>query len=391
MGFEVGAARDPDSCHHGVEVSSLKAWPVLGIGIIQAVLLVAHWFIYRTWIDFWFPLDAAWKQDLRIAVIALSFTFVLSALLGFRYSNPAIRLVYIFSAVWLGIANYLFLAALLCWPLELVTRLAPIDPPMPYVAGPLFVLALLAALFGLLNARWIRLRRVTVRLPNLPASWRGRTAALASDLHLGNLNGTRFGRRIVARIARLQPDIVFIPGDFYDGSGADPDRLAAPFRELNPPLGTYYVTGNHEEFGDPAHYTGAIARAGIRVLANEKAIVDGVSILGIPWGDSTYPGRVKNTLENLHPGSGEPAILLLHAPLRLPIVEQAGVNLQLSGHTHKGQLFPFTWLTRRIFGKFTYGLQRFGSLAVYTSSGAGTWGPPMRLGTAPEIVQMTFE
>ncbi len=369
----------------------MKAWPILGIAIIQAFLLAAHWFIYRTWIDFWFPLGPASSMLLRTAVLVLPFVFVLSALLGFRFSNRTIRVAYGFSAIWLGVANYLFLAALLCWPLGFVSRLAPVDPPMPYVAGPLFALALLAALYGLLNARWIRLRHVTVRLPNLPESWRGRTAALASDLHLGNLNGIRFGRRIAARIARLKPDIVFIPGDFYDGSGADPDRLAAPFRELNPPLGTYYVTGNHEEFGNPAHYTEAIARAGIRVLANEKAVVDGVSILGIPWGDSTYPIRVKNTLENLHPGPGEPSILLLHAPLRLPLVEQAGVSLQLSGHTHKGQLFPFTWLTRRIFGKFTYGLHWFGSLAVYTSSGAGTWGPPMRLGTAPEIVQMTFE
>ena len=369
----------------------MKAWPVLGIGIVQAILLIAHWFIYRTFIDFWLPLDAAWKQDLRIAVVALSFTFVISALLGFRFSNPAIRVVYTGSAIWLGAANFLFLAALLCWPLDLLFHVVPVDPPMAYIAGLLFALAILAALYGLVNARWIRLRRITVCLPNLPASWRGRTAALASDLHLGNLNGVSFGRRIAASIARLKPDIVFFPGDFYDGSGADPDRLAAPFRDLNPPLGTYYVTGNHEEFGNPAHYTEAIARAGIRVLANEKAVVDGVAILGIPWGDSTYPIRVKAALDKLHPGPNEPAILLLHAPLRLPIVEQAGVSLQLSGHTHKGQLFPFTWLTRRIFGKFTYGLQRFGSLAVYTSSGAGTWGPPMRIGTAPEIVEMTFE
>ena len=369
----------------------MKAWPVLGIGIIQAILLIAHWFIYRTFIDFWSPLDAAWKQDLSIAILALSFTFVISALLGFRFSNPVIRAVYTASAIWLGAANFLFLAALLCWPLDLVFRVVPVDPPMPYVTGLLFALAILAAVYGLVNARWIRLRRLTVRLPNLPDSWRGRTAAMASDLHLGNLNGVGFGRRIATSIARLKPDIVFLPGDFYDGSGADPDRLAAPFRELKPPLGIYYVTGNHEEFGNPAHYTEAIARAGIRVLANEKADVDGVTILGIPWGDSTFPIRVKATLDKLHPGADEPAILLLHAPLRLPIVEQAGVSLQLSGHTHKGQLFPFTWLTRRIFGKFTYGLQRFGSLAVYTSSGAGTWGPPMRIGTAPEIVEIIFE
>ena len=113
--------------------------------------------------------------------------------------------------------------------------------------------------------------------------------------------------------------------------------------------------------------------------------------LGVPYGDSTCPIRLRATLEGLHLDPGQASILLNHVPNRLPIVEQAGVSLQLSGHTHGGQIFPFNWLTRRVFGKFTYGLQRFGELQVYTSSGAGTWGPPMRVGTHPEIVLITFK
>ncbi len=256
--------------------------------------------------------------------------------------------------------------------------------------GLLLGASVLVSCYGILNARWVRLRRIDVALPNLPDSWRGRRAVLTSDLHLGNLNGLAFSRRITAMIARLNPDIVFLPGDLFDGSGADPDRLVTPFRQLKPPLGIFYVTGNHEEFGHADHYTLPIARAGIRVLANVKVMVDGVAILGIPYRDSTYPMRVKATLDSVRAEDGNPAILLLHAPTRLPIVEKAGVSLQLSGHTHNGQLFPFTWLTRRVFGKFTYGLQRFRSLTVYTSSGAGTWGPPMRVGTTPEIVEIRF-
>jgi hypothetical protein len=82
--------------------------------------------------------------------------------------------------------------------------------------------------------------------------------------------------------------------------------------------------------------------------------------------------------------------LLSHSPRALPIAEDAGISLQLSGHTHGGQIFPFTWFTERIFGEYTYGLKRFGELMVYTSSGAGTWGPPMRVGTQPEIVLIQF-
>jgi uncharacterized protein len=369
----------------------LKAWPVLGITIIQAILLLAHWFIYSTWIDFWHPLTPPLALALRAAVIPLAISFVVAALLGFRFSNPAVRAFYTLASVWLGIANYLFFAAVLCWVVYFPLRALGLDPDRPLIAALLYGLALLVSVYGVLNVRRIRRRRVTIRLANLPRSWRGRTAVVASDLHLGNLNGLGFSRRIAAMVGDLKPDIVFIPGDLFDGSGADPDRLAAPFRELSPPLGIYYVTGNHEEFGDPAHYTQAIARAGIRVLHNEKVMADGVAILGIPWGDSTFPIRVKATLERLRTGPDQASILLLHAPTRLPMVEQAGVSLQLSGHTHKGQLFPFTWLTRRVFGKFTYGLNRFGALTVYTSSGAGSWGPPMRVGTNPEVVQITFE
>jgi hypothetical protein len=212
-----------------------------------------------------------------------------------------------------------------------------------------------------------------------------------SDLHLGNVNGLGFSRRLAATAARLSPDIVFLPGDIFDGTRADSDRLAAPLLAIAPPLGFYFTSGNHEEYGGESHYAEAMTRAGIRVLANERVTVDGLHILGVPYGDSGYPIRLRAFLESLELAEGEASILLNHVPNRLPIVEQAGVSLQISGHTHGGQIFPFTWITRRAFGKFTYGLQQFGALQVYTSSGAGTWGPPMRVGTRPEMVLLTFE
>lgn len=133
-----------------------------------------------------------------------------------------------------------------------------------------------------------------------------------------------------------------------------------------------------------------MTRAGIRVLANEAVNVDGVQIAGVLYQDSTHIIRMKAFLDGLNLDRTQPSILLNHAPTRLPIVEQVGVSLQLSGHTHGGQFIPFTWLTRRIFGPFTSGLHRFGALQVYTSTGAGTWGPPIRVGSAAELVVFTF-
>ena len=330
---------------------------------------------------------------LRVVLTLLAFSFAPAALLSFRYSNPLLSFFYQSAVIWLGFLNFLFFSAVLSWPVWAAIWLAGMHSPAvrPWVSGVLSGMAVMAGVYGLFNARWIRIRQLPVRLPYLPESWRGRKAVVISDLHLGNVNGVRFCRRMVKMARHIRPDIVFLPGDLFDGVKGDLDGLLAPFRELKPPLGIYFSSGNHEEFGDPAHYLEPIARAGIRVLNNERVTVDGVHIAGVSYRDSTYPVRVKALLEGMRLNSGHASILLHHAPTRLPLAERAGVSLQISGHTHCGQVFPYNLLTYRIFGKFTYGMNRFGGLQVYTSSGAGTWGPPMRVGTHPEIVALEFE
>ena len=373
----------------------MKAWPILAIAVLQGILLMAHWFLYRTWIDFWGPLSLTGALELQAALFVLALSFIFAALLGFRFSNPLVTLIYRVAAVWLGLLNFFFLAACLCWLTEFALRITPLAPSLPHyrpmIAVAFFSLALLAVFYGLLNARWVRVRFVPVQLSNLPEAWSGRTAMLVSDLHLGHVRGLHFSRRIAAHAERLQPDIILIPGDLFDGSEADPASLIAPLKALAPPFGTFFSSGNHDEFGKSAHYTAALTEAGIRVLANERVTIEGLQIVGITYTESVSPLHLRIFLESLRLAEGEASILLNHVPNRLPIVESAGVSLQLSGHTHGGQVFPFTWFTRRAFGKFTYGLQQFGALQVYTSSGAGTWGPPMRVGTHPEIVLLQFE
>jgi predicted MPP superfamily phosphohydrolase len=367
----------------------------LGIFLIEIILLLAHWFLFHTWIAFWDAPAPAAVLALRIVLLALAFSFIAGALLSFRFNNPVIVALYRLAAVWLGFLNYFFLAACLSW-LAWYAWLAlgfSANPAAarPLIAGVLAAAAFLLGVYGLLNARRIRIRRIAITLPGLPQSWRGRRAILLSDLHLGNINRAGFARRLVAMASALQPHIVFIPGDLFDGTAADLHQLANPFKELKPPFGVYFSTGNHEEFAGKEHYLEAAARAGMKVLNNQKVTVDGLHIAGVPFGDSTSPIRLRATLEGMHLDPGEASILLNHMPSRLPIVERAGVSLQLSGHTHGGQLFPFNLPTRRVFGRFTWGLHKFGNLQVYTSTGAGTWGPPMRVGTHPEIVLLTFE
>lgn len=372
----------------------MKAWPLLALVIVQGVLFAAHLFFAHTWIAFFPFLAPVAAHALRISVLALSFSFLAASLLNFRHSNWFVSSFYMLASVWLGFANYFFLGACLLWPLWYLARaLGASDDPLvrPLLAGSFVAIGISATVYGLINARNIRERRIRVELPGLPQQWRGRRAVLMSDLHLGNINNESFCRKVAAIAAHHNPDVVFIPGDLYDGSTARLDELIAPLKDLKPRFGIFFSSGNHEEFHDPGDYLAAIRKAGIRVLANERVTIDGLHILGINYHEATFPLRVRTTLESLSPGAGEPSILLNHAPVRLPIVEQAGIALQLSGHTHGGQFFPYTFLTRRIFGPFTHGLNQMGKLQVYTSTGAGTWGPPIRIGSAPEIVVLEFE
>ncbi len=341
---------------------------------------------------FW-RLNPATAWPVGGALVLLSVSFVAAALLGYRYSNGFVSFIYKIAAVWLGLLNFLFWAACLSWAVDFGVRLGGAGgeaAARPWIAGTLFGLAFAAGIYGLLNARNIRERRVTVKLPNLPEAWRGRTALLVSDLHLGNVNGAGFARRIANVARRLNPAAVFIAGDLFDGSKVDAGRVAAPLFELAESMGIYFCGGNHEEFGDAAEYTAALIRGGIHVLHNKRVDVDGLQVIGVSYSDANYPAQLKIFLDSLGLADGPASVLLNHVPHRLGIVEQAGVSLQLSGHTHGGQMVPFTWLTRRVFREFTYGLQGFGKLQVFTSSGAGTWGPPMRVGTEPEVVLITF-
>src|SRR5665213_2283915 len=365
-----------------------RSWGLIAtISLIQGFLSLAHWFIFYTFTVF-FPMSSRGADYLGALLFVLSISFTLGALLGFRHDHSAVGWIYKIAACWLGILNFLFWAAWLCWGVDLAMRLSGRGGAEERLgtAGLLFGLAILISLYGFINARWIRERRLTVALPNLPQSWQGRTALLISDMHLGNVNGARFARRIANLARRLNPDVVFIAGDLFDGSKCEAGRLAAPLFEMNPRFGVYFCGGNHEDFGDAAAYSSALMRGGIRVLHNQHVDIDGLRVIGISYSDSHHPLRLRAYLDSLELHNGPASILLNHVPHRLPTVESSGVSLQVSGHTHGGQIFPFTLIVRRVYREFTYGLQRFGKLQVLTSSGVGTWGPPMRVGSQPEVV-----
>lgn len=360
---------------------------IIFVAIIQSVLFLAHFALYETWTF------SSTRPGLgfRIVLGCLSVSFIVGSLLAFRYTNAIVRLVYKAAAIWLGLLSFLFLAAIGAWAGFAITQVARLNVQFHPIVEVLFSIALTVGVLGLLNASCTRITRATVRLANLPEAWRGRKAALISDLHLGHVRNASFLRRMVMKILKEEPDAIFIAGDLYDGTAIDAHRAAEPLRDLAAPQGVYFVAGNHEQFGDDSTYLNAVASAGVRVLSNEKVEVDGLQIVGVPYRNATHQNGFASVLRGVGLDRDRPSILLVHAPDHPEIAEAAGVSLQLSGHTHLGQFIPWSWMARRVYRQFVYGLSRIGKMQVFTSSGAGTWGPPLRLGSNPEIVMLEFE
>lgn len=324
---------------------------------------------------------------LALVLGILAAGFIIANSLGFKYYNWFTRVYYTFSATWLGFFVYLFFASMVYGVIVGTTGFL-----LPQIGMTLMGLALMVSVYGVLHARKIYTQEVEVSLPNLPPRWKGRRAVWVSDLHLGQLHGPKFAKRVVEMINALPHDIVFIGGDLYDGTGApDIEELAQPLGNCKAPLGLYYVTGNHEEYGDSERFLKAIRAAGIRTLIDEMVAIDGLQVIGVDYRNASQTEAFEKILAGLSIDTTKPSILLKHEPKDLTVAQCAGVSLQISGHTHRGQQWPFEYIARLVYKGYVYGLKNFKNMQVYVSSGTGTWGPPLRVGTNCEIVVFTFK
>ncbi len=354
--------------------------------VFQSILFLAHFFLFKTLLAAFSPELNPYAWPLALLFSILAAIFLGTSLLAFRYSTTIVRVLYIPAAVWLGIFNYLFLAALAWWLLYGAAAVLNIPLPIPVAGTLLFGTALTVSIYGLINAAIPRIKRISVRLKNLPANWHERTFALISDLHLGHVRNRGFAAHLVRIINRENPHFAVIAGDLFDGTAINAERATDPFRDLHPPLGTFFCQGNHEEFRDLRPFLSAITKTGLRILDKKNVDLDGLQLLGVPYRDATHTEHLRSVLAGMAIDKTRASILITHAPDRPVVAEEAGISLQVSGHTHGGQFFPHTWFAARIYRRFVHGLSQLGALQVYTSYGVGTWGPPLRVGTYPEVV-----
>ena len=354
--------------------------------IVLSILALGHYFVYFSLLHF-LGIAAPWARVALAAVFfVLTVSFIALTILIHRTEHFFFRAAYFCSALWLGLGLNLILAFALTWVAWGSAKLFLRSPRPPLLGWAAVVAACIYSAYGVWNAGHPRVKRLAVRIRNLPPAWRGKKVAHFSDVHLGSVRRASFIARLVAMLNAERPDLVVITGDLFDGTDGHLEELAAPLNALRAPLGIYFVTGNHETYLGVQCACAALRATPVKILADEAVSLAGLQLVGVSY---PQPGQAKNlrqTLVNL-PGfdPAQPSILLYHSPVWIAQAKAAGISLQLAGHAHHGQMFPIQFISRLVYGRYYYGLHLEGDYILYTSGGAGTWGPPLRTGNHPEV------
>jgi predicted MPP superfamily phosphohydrolase len=365
---------------------------LLFFAVALSVLFLSHYFIYYSILHFFGVTGRGSKALLTVILFLLPASFIASSILARWVGNRISTVLYFSSALWLGMGVTLMMFFLLAWASWGVAKLSALRPNPAAFGYAVVALACLYTAYGVWNAYHPRTSDLSVRIKNLPPEWRGKKVVQLSDVHLGRVLGAGFLQELVERINAENPSIVFITGDLFDGIDGRLDDLVGPLNAIRAPLGIYYVTGNHETYLGVDRAYAALKKTQVRILADEMVVINGLQIVGISYPERGFSKdlvEVIRKLPNFNPRM--PSILLYHNPTQIAQAKVAGISLQLSGHTHKGQIFPIQFISRLIYKKYYNGLHVEGDYTIYTSSGAGTWGPTMRTGNHPEIAVIHLE
>jgi predicted MPP superfamily phosphohydrolase len=353
-----------------------------------------------------------WRRVATVLLVLLAVSFPVAMLALRRAPEPYARLVPAVGFSWLGVAFVLLVTLLAIDAVRLVAFVVdglstwlrgqgdpPADPARREfvaraVAGAAVVATAGASALALRRAGGpAELDEVPVRLERLPRALSGLTLAQITDLHIGPTIREREVRRVVEQTNGLRPDVIAITGDLVDGTVPELGDIVARLGGLSARHGVFFVTGNHDHYSGAGPWVAYLRKLGIRVLRNERVSIGdaGASIDLAGVDDYGHGLDLDRALAGRDPDRA--LVLLAHQPRGIQAAVEAGVDLQLSGHTHGGQIVPFNLVVGAI-QPYVRGLHRHvqGDRAgqIYVSRGTGYWGPPMRLGSPPEIAHIVL-
>jgi len=355
------------------------------------VVFVGHILFFFATIGFLGLTNLKAKLILAVILFFLFASIILSSFLVHQYDNIVTRCYYIFSGFWLGILLNICLILLLILIIKSIGLIFGFSLSVLALKCILVLGVSLLSLWGMYNAYAPAVKEYEVYIKDLPEFWDNKTVVQISDVHLGPVYREKFFLRVINKINTLKPEAVFITGDLFDGMETEFSWLNSPFSKLQAPQGTYYSFGNHDLYLGFERTKNLLKENPVIVLDNKMAIVNGLQIIGINYSfnqDFDLEGAI---LENVGYTKELPSILLFHEPKNIALAKNAAIDLQLSGHTHRGQLFPFNFLASLAYKGYSYGLFQEEDFSLIVTSGTGTWGPAMRTLNKSEIVKITLK
>jgi uncharacterized protein len=369
--------------------------------IVLSVYALVNYYIYArgmqalpqgSMIRYWFP----WVFWLLVS------TYVAGRFLERYYLSIGSDILVWTGSFWLAAMLYFFLAVLLIDILRLIHLIIPFWPSFSVQSLTNFrlitfwsitILVVFTVIVGHINTLYPRIKTVNIDIHKTANGMTGINAVLLSDIHLGTLIGNGHFERIVKKVQALNPDIIFLAGDVLD-EDLEPvlrQNIGKTLRQLSAPLGVFAVMGNHEYIGGAENAYRYLKDHGLTMIRDSVILIDNsFYLVGREDRDKPrFAGRERMPLEQLIKGLDHdlPIILMDHQPFYLQLAAELGVDLQLSGHTHHGQLWPLNYITSAIYS-ISRGYGKIDGMHAYVSNGVGTWGPPVRVGNRPEIVNL---
>jgi predicted MPP superfamily phosphohydrolase len=311
-------------------------------------------------------------------IFLFAISFPAANLLERTVSHVLTRAFYTIASVWIGISIFVVFLLIGYEILNLIFFIPPFTAGIGIIA-----LASIIGAYSILNSINLEVKDVEIKIPTLK---RDMKIVQLSDIHIGSIRNSGFIRKIVKKTNSLSPDIVLITGDTIDGSAPIHPHMLNAIDDIKAPI--FLVIGNHETYEGLENVLKVLKTTKINILRDEMVEIHDIQIIGVDY--SVNNNHLKNVLSKIEIDRSKPSILMYHVPTELKAANKAGINLQISGHTHKGQFFPFNFLGRLVFPYFN-GLYEYNGTNLYVSQGTGTWGPPMRFGSKNEITLINIK
>jgi predicted MPP superfamily phosphohydrolase len=345
------------------------------------------------------------KPFYAIIFIIAATSYILAKLLDGKIPHTIYDIMIWIGSFWFAFMLYFFLSIVLLDLLRLLNWKFQFFPQFitnnyedvkKYLLAAVITVSSLVIFIGFLNTRKIVVNSLSIEIPRKQGNLTELNAVVLSDIHLSTINGEKLLSNIVSMINELNPDIVFIPGDFVDerAETLKLEGIGGSLSQIKSKYGVYASTGNHEFINGISVTSKFITENGINLIRDSSLLVADSFILAAreDSSKSSFTGEPRKTLKAIlqEVDKNYPIILLDHTPFRLLEAETNGVDLQLSGHTHHGQMFPLNLITKLIY-EVSWGYKKKTNTQYYVSCGVGTWGPPVRLGSESEILNLKIK